>query len=116
MRRKPELSADSACIDQGDNTVVTVTTDLDGTPRIADRDYDGTTTVDNGGSAIGPPAKRSAVPVARLTTEKRSYVAIWMIDASAESGHRGLRDSRRELDFPLAWRPASRLCSRLPRR
>ena len=42
------LSADSACIDQGDNTVVTVTTDLDGNPRIADGDFDGTATVDMG--------------------------------------------------------------------
>ncbi len=35
-------------VDFGDNTVVTVTTDLDGNPRITDGDHDGTATVDMG--------------------------------------------------------------------
>jgi predicted outer membrane repeat protein len=38
----------SPCIDAGDNTAVTVTSDLDGNPRIVDGDGDGTDTVDMG--------------------------------------------------------------------
>ena len=42
------LQADSLCIDAGDNTPVTETTDLDGNPRITDGDGNGTQTVDIG--------------------------------------------------------------------
>lgn len=42
------LSVWSPCIDEGDNSVVTEATDLDGNPRIVDGDFDGTPTVDMG--------------------------------------------------------------------
>jgi hypothetical protein len=42
------LKSDSPCIDAGDNSVVTVATDLDGNPRIFDGDDNGTATVDMG--------------------------------------------------------------------
>ncbi len=42
------LSAGSRCIDAGDNGAVTVTTDLDGRPRILDGNGDSTATVDMG--------------------------------------------------------------------
>jgi surface protein len=42
------LIAGSPCIDAGDNTAVTCSTDLDGNPRIADGDYDGIAVVDMG--------------------------------------------------------------------
>ncbi len=42
------LSADSPCIDAGNNDAVTVTTDLDGNSRIVDGDFDGNPRVDMG--------------------------------------------------------------------
>ncbi|MHC4676835.1 MAG: choice-of-anchor Q domain-containing protein, partial [Planctomycetota bacterium] len=43
----------SPCIDAGNNTVVTATTDLDGRPRIVDGDSDNTPTVDTGAYEYG---------------------------------------------------------------
>jgi hypothetical protein len=49
------LASNSPVIDAGTNTGVTSTFDLDGTPRIADGNADGTATVDMGAYEFAPP-------------------------------------------------------------
>ena len=50
------LAATSPCIDVGDNSVVTLSTDLDGNARITDGDGDATATVDLGAYEFQVPA------------------------------------------------------------
>jgi hypothetical protein len=56
------LSAGSPCIDAGDNSVVTVSTDLDGNWRIFDGDGDGTAIVDMGAYEFGSTAPGTPIP------------------------------------------------------
>ncbi len=57
------LTANSPCVDTGDNAAVTVATDLAGLPRIVDGDGDGTATVDMGAFELHPDGDRS-IPTA----------------------------------------------------
>ncbi len=64
------LQAGSPCIDAGDNAAATgVTIDLDGNPRIADGDEDGTPVVDMGVYELQPPSPApTTMPTAAPTT------------------------------------------------
>ena len=55
------LPFDSPCVDVGNNTAVTVISDLDGNPRIYDGDSNGTATVDMGAYEYGPDCNANGI-------------------------------------------------------
>jgi len=109
----------SLCIDAGDNSAVTVTTDLDGNPRIVDGDNNGTATVDMGsdeaalsievlldikpGSCPNPVNVKSkgVLPVAILGTEEFD---VSVIDPASIflNGVPAIRSSYEDVGGPVA--------------